>query len=239
MSVFKFKYFDIKQADSAMKVGTDAMILGSLINSDGMSAGLDIGSGTGVLSLMIAQNNPSINIQAVEIDQLSSDECRFNFESSNWSDRLFSHCSDFLKFLPTEKFDLIFSNPPYYSTTNLSQDARVAIAKHECSLPIDSFVSRVELLLQDDGCFWVIIPASEEPRWQAEGLLNRLNVTKRIYIKGKAEKTSNRCVLCFERRKGDEEEVELVVRNENGNYTDQYIDLTSSFHGVDLRKLNH
>ena len=82
----------------------------------------------------------------------------------------------------------------------------------------------------------MIIPTSEESRWQAEGLLNGLNVTNKYYIKGKIEKTSNRCVFCFERRIGDEKEIELVVRKENGSYKDQYIDLTSSFHGKDLRK---
>lgn len=236
MSVFKFKFFDIKQADSAMKVGTDAMILGSLINPDDMATALDVGAGTGVLSLMIAQKNIGISIDAVEIDELSNNECRYNFENSKWSNRFSTHQIDFLNFSIDKKYDLIFSNPPYYPTTNLNQNSRVAVAKHECSLPIKTFVKKTASLLELEGCFWVIIPSSEVGRWQHEGVVNDLKISVKVNVKGKSDKESNRCVLCFGKKSTTTIERDLVVRKSDGAYTDEYIDLTAEFHGVDLRE---
>ena len=95
-----------------MKVGTDSMLLGAFLDAKSNKKGLDIGSGTGVLSLMVAQKNSQIDIDAIEIDELTSKECRYNFEQSPWNDRLRCCNKDFMDFNSSEKYDLIFSNPP-------------------------------------------------------------------------------------------------------------------------------
>ena len=236
MSIFKFKHFEIKQSDSAMKVGTDAMLLGSLVDSKGKKTALDVGSGTGVLSLMLAQKNIDLLIDSVEIDELASKECQFNFVESKWNDRLSVWNTDFLLLPKMRHYDLIISNPPYYSSTNVSKDTRVAIAKHVCSLPVEEFVKKVLSLLKVGGHFWVIIPTSEVGKWWFYGELNGFRIKEKISIKGKQNKESNRSVLCFDKETVLTKEQHFVVRNEDGTYTEEYIELTKDFHGVDLKK---
>ncbi len=142
MSVFKFKHFSVKQSDSAMKVGTDAMLLGAFVETENKTQALDIGTGTGVLSLMLAQKNETLQITAIDIDELSAKEALINFQNSSWTNRLNVYHADFLSFKTENQYDLIVSNPPYFSTTNENKDERKAQARHISSLeikPLPSF----------------------------------------------------------------------------------------------------
>jgi len=217
-----------------MKVGTDSMILGALIDSEGKKQGLDIGAGTGVLSLMVAQKNEAIKIDAVEIDPISSKECDVNFSNSYWEERLNLSCEDFKSFPTIKKFDLIFSNPPYYSTNNLNFDERKAQARHEISLPSDVILQKVKELISTSGDFWVIIPNSEKEKWCCNAEINGLKLRQKISIQGKRSKEANRVILCFSCRVDSVKEVAFVVRNENGSYSNEYIELTKDFHSIDL-----
>ncbi len=234
--MFHFKHFSVRQSASAMKVGTDAMILGALIDSSKKKRGLDIGAGTGVLSLMVAQLNPTIQIDAVEIDELAAEECALNFKNSSWLDRLSVFQEDFDNFNKENKYDLIFSNPPYYATTNLNEDSRKAQARHEDSLPSSVILKKVNSLLSVEGEFWVIIPFSEQDKWISLGASNNLFVKTIYSIKGKSNKEVNRVVLCFNRSVILHEENEMVVRKLDNSYSDEYIELTKEFHSIDLRK---
>ncbi|MBL1280955.1 MAG: methyltransferase [Fluviicola sp.] len=234
--MFHFKQFSIKQADSAMKVGTDAMILGAVIDCSNKTRCLDIGAGTGVLSLMMAQQNSDIKIDAVEIDELSAKECQDNFQNSPWFERLIVNQLDFLDYSSEKKYDLIFSNPPYYSTTNLNEDVRKAQARHVESLPVREMILKIKTLLTVDGEFWVIFPHSEKTKWFLNAESTGLRVKTAISIRGKAEKEANRVILCFNRSAIQTEEKEFVVRNVDNSYTKEYIELTNEFHSIDLRK---
>jgi len=238
MSFFQFKQFSIKQSDSAMKVGTDSMILGSLIDSSDKKVGLDIGAGTGVLSLMVIQQNVSIVIDAVEIDDLASTECQFNFNNSPWFNRLSISKLNFSDFTTEKKYDLIFSNPPYYATSNLNKDYREAQAKHENSLPVQVVLQKVNQSLSRDGDFWVIIPFSESEKWVSIAESNGLRIKTKFSIKGKPGKEMNRIILCFNRSAKSSEEKEFVVRNLDNSYSEEYIELTRNYHSVDLRIKN-
>jgi len=219
-----------------MKVGTDAMILGVLIDSSKKHRGLDIGAGTGVLSLMVAQLNTTIQIDAVEIDELAAEECALNFKNSSWSGRLSILHKDFDNFNTENKYDLIFSNPPYYATTNLNKDTRKAQARHEENLPASIILQKVKELLSDKGEFWVIIPSSEREKWSLKAELNALRIKTAISMKGKPNKDVNRVVLCLNHSAVLTEEKELTVRNMDNSYSDEYIELTKEFHAIDLRK---
>ena len=236
MSDFKFKYFSVQQSHSAMKVGTDAMVLGSLIDSKNKKNGLDIGAGTGVISLMVAQQNEEIIIDAVEIDSLSAEESRLNFQNSPWSNRLNVQCSNFIEFSKEKKYDLIFSNPPYHSATNLNTDKRKAQARHENSLPVKMFFQKVSDLISEKGELWIIIPFSEKEKWQNEAKLNVLKLKTEFLIKGKPSKDVNRIVLCFDRSSKSIFNESLVIRNEENDYSPEYIELTKDFHSKDLSK---
>ncbi|MDX2360255.1 MAG: methyltransferase [Crocinitomicaceae bacterium] len=234
MSTFKFKYFSVQQATSTMKVGTDAMLLGSLINSSDKLRGLDIGAGTGVISLMVAQVNPKIQIDAIELDELSVKECAKNFLNSPWSSRLNSFQADFKSYDSKEKYDLLFSNPPYYQSTLVNDDSREALAKHVGELTPERLIEKAEFLLNKTGALWLIVPYSDVQHWIDAALNCSLYPAQQIEINGKEDDVPKRVVICFERSIKAIEVFHLTVRAENGNYTPDYISLTKEFHFVTL-----
>lgn len=220
-----------------MKVGTDAMVLGALITALGKKRGLDIGTGTGVLPLMLAQCNENLEIDAIEIDKDSAVEAKFNFDESKWSGRLHSIQADVLDFNTDEKYDLIFSNPPYYQNSLQSENARVARAKHESFLPVDSMLLAVDQLLAENGEFWIIVPAeSGQSSWVMSCVKLGIHLKKEIAIHGKESDPIKRMIYCFSRSQSVLERRSLTIRSLDGSYTDEYIQLTSEYHGIDLRK---
>ena len=236
MSIFRFKHFSIYQASATMKVGTDAMILGALVCTTGKKRGLDIGAGTGVLSLMLAQRNVRLRIDALEIDQDASLGAKFNFDQSDWGQRLKSIYADILDYSSEEKYDLIFSNPPYYQDYLISSNDRIARAKHTSFLPIEKLISSVNSLLSEDGDFWIIVPAnSGQNRWIKTCREAGLNLQKEIAIHGKEGDPIKRMIYCFSRNQLPLENLIFTVRSLDGSYTDEYINLTSEYHGIDLR----
>jgi tRNA1Val (adenine37-N6)-methyltransferase len=234
MSIFKFKHFDILQKDSAMKVGTDSMILGSFIDSLNKTKGLDIGSGTGVLSLMIAQKNDIIDIIGVEVDDLAVIESIENFKKSKWGNRLKVVKDDFLNLNLEDEFDLIFSNPPYFQTTNQNFETRKAQARHESFLPVNSLLKKVKKILAPTGSFWVIIPFSDLSIWTEKAKNEGLFIQAQINIKGKIESSFNRSIISFGNNEVIFKSTEFVIRESSGNYSRAYIELTKDFHFNDL-----
>ena len=234
MSVFQFKHFSIVQDNSAMKVGTDAMLLGAFIETEGRKSGLDIGTGTGVLSLMLAQNNEVILMDAVEIDPSSANEAKLNFENSKWSNRLRIYNSDFLSFESQKQYDLIVSNPPYFSTTNENMDIRKSQARHTSSLEIAPFIKKVSVMLTLNGDFWIIIPYIDFGLWLEQIKANGLMISKRIDIVGKAGNAPIRCVLKMSLSFVDCQEFFFCIRQSDNSYSNEYIELTNEFHGTKL-----
>lgn len=234
MSTFQFKQFDVVQKDNAMKVGTDSMVLGAFINAQGKKRGLDVGSGTGVLSLMVAQTNSEIAMDAVELDELSAKENQLNFENSSWSDRLKAHHSDFLKFETEEKYDLIISNPPFYQSTLVNEDDRRANARHEKSLPMREFILKARRLMTNDGEFWIIVPAEDQFVWKKAFTSSNLHMMEKITINGKEGGEAKRVIYVFGNHKCVLEEFGFSVRNKKNGYTEEYKDLTRDFHFNEL-----
>lgn len=234
MSTFQFKEFNIVQKDNAMKVGTDAMVLGAFINASNRQRGLDIGAGTGVLSLMIAQNNSDIIVDAVELDELSAKECELNFVNSKWSDRLNVHRGDFLEFETEDKYDLIISNPPYYQSTLVNEDSRKANARHEQSLPMRDFILKTRKLMTDDGEFWFIVPADDQFTWKKACTSANLHMVEKISINGKEGGETKRIIYVFCNHKSILEESSFSVRDKKNGYTEDYKELTREFHFNEL-----
>ena len=214
-----------------MKVGTDAMILGATIQSGNCKNSLDIGAGTGVLSLMVAQGNHDIVIDAIEIDEDSTLECARNFKASNWSDRLNVVHGDFLFYKSDKRYDLIFSNPPYYQSTLINQDERKGRARHEQSLPIPAFLGNVNNLLTENGFFWLIVPFDDVDSWQNCAAKNELHVNELISVFGKRNDNPKRAVLKIGRILMEPFKSSLVIRETDGSYSSEYVELTKEFHG--------
>lgn len=221
-----------------MKIGTDGVLLGAwtpLINNPYNV--LDIGAGTGILSLMLAQrsnaapNNVGI-IDAIEIDEDAYEQCVENFEASPWGDKLFCFHAGLDEFVdePEDEYDLIISNPPFYTddykTDNTSRD----LARFEDALPFEELIEAAALLLSDNGIFSVIIPYKEEEQFVSmckELDLFPLKITR---VKGTPTSEIKRSLLAFCRIEQTPLIDELVIEISRHNYTPEYIELTKEFY---------
>ena len=234
MSIFKFKQFTIHQDRCAMKVGTDGVLLGAWcpIDNNPFSV-LDIGAGTGILSLMVAQRTNAEQIDALEIEEDAYEQCVENFEASPWSDRLFCFHAGLDEFVddPEDEYDIIISNPPFYSEDFKTDNSQRDLARFQDALPFEDLVEAADLLLSENGIFAVIIPFKEEERFIdlcAEVELFPVKVTR---VKGSHNTPIVRSLLAFKRYElsvltADE----LVIEINRHEYTDDYINLTKDFY---------
>jgi tRNA1Val (adenine37-N6)-methyltransferase len=232
MSDFHFKYFTVQQSKSALKVGTDAMVLGALIETSNSGMGLEIGCGTGVISLMLAQKTNSLEIDAIDIDLASFEESKVNFKNSPWSNRLSTFHKDFFKHETEKKYDLIFSNPPFFRKALKSENERSNISKH-AQFEFDDFFDKAVQLLNKNGHLWLIGPFDDLTFFIDEGA--KAGVYPKILwtIEGRPNKPQ-RFVVCFSFQRGNIEQFSLIIRDESGKYSDDYIKLTKEFHNKDL-----
>lgn len=232
--MFTFKQFIIHQDKCAMKIGTDGVLLGAWcpINNAPKSI-LDIGAGTGILALMLAQRTNAEQIDALEIDEEAYEQCVSNFEISPWADRLFCFHAGLDEFVaePEDEYDLIISNPPFYTEDFKSNDSQRDLARFEEAMPFEDLIESADLLLSENGIFAVIIPFKEEERFIdlcAEYELYPIKVTR---VKGTHKTPVVRSLLAFKRYELSVLEAdELVIEINRHEYTDDYINLTQDFY---------
>jgi tRNA1Val (adenine37-N6)-methyltransferase len=233
MSYFHFKNFSIKQEKAAMKVGTDSMVLGALIDIDTQKSALDIGTGTGVLSLMQAQKKSDLEILALEIEQDAYSEAIENVANSNFKSQIVVKQGDFLHFPFEKKYDLIFSNPPFFENSLKSENLQKNFARHTDSLPFDLLFEKVSTLLNEDASFYVIVPLGSWEIILDIAAKKGLFLKQQISIFGKLN-LLNRFVFQFSNKEVGVKYSEVVIRNEDNSYTNQYICLTKEFHNRKL-----
>ncbi len=234
MSVFRFKQFDVKQANNPLKVGTDAMLLGAFIDATNKKSGLDLGTGTGVLSLMVAQKNAEIQLDAIEINSLAAEECSFNFNKSKWSNRLNCLEGDYLKIDFKKPYDLIFSNPPYHLESIIGEDLDYNRAKHSDSNELAKLVHLANRILSEEGDFWLILPFQLQTYIQKIAEENQLFCKQLIQIHAKENKPNTRIIFQFQKKQSVLSVTDFYIRNADNSYTEAYIQLTKSFHYVEL-----
>ena len=230
---FTFKQFQVNQDRCAMKIGTDGVLLGAwtpLINNPYNV--LDIGAGTGILSLMLAQRSNAEQIDAIEIDEDAYEQCVENFEASPWGDKLFCFHAGLDEFVdePEDEYDLIISNPPFYTDDYKSDNTSRDLARFEDALPFEELIEAAALLLSDNGIFSVIIPFKEEERFVSmckELDLFPLKITR---VKGTPTSEIKRSLLAFCRIEQTPLIDELVIEISRHNYTPEYIELTKDFY---------
>ena len=231
--MFNFKKFHVNQDRCAMKIGTDGVLLGAwtpLINNQFNV--LDIGAGTGILSLMLAQRSNAEQIDAIEIDEDAYEQCVENFEASPWGDKLFCFHAGLDEFVdePEDEYDLIISNPPFYTDDYKSDNTSRDLARFEDALPFEELIEAAALLLSDNGIFSVIIPYKEEERFVSmcqELDLFPLKITR---VKGTPTSEIKRSLLAFCRIEQTPLIDELVIEISRHNYTSEYIELTKEFY---------
>lgn len=230
---FQFKEFSVNQDQCAMKIGTDSVLLGAwtTLKNNPFSV-LDIGAGTGVLSLMVAQRSRAQNIEAIEIDADAYEQCSENFENSSWSDRLFCYHASLLEFVEEveDEFDLIVCNPPFYSEDYKTNNKARDLARFSDAMPFEHLIYAVANLLSVNGIFSVIIPFKE-----AENIVDLsskigLFLNRSLHIKGNPESDIKRSLLEFSFKENETETSELIIENSRHQYTEDYINLTKDFY---------
>lgn len=217
-----------------MKIGTDAVLLGAWCPIDNHPFSiLDIGAGTGVLSLMLAQRSYAEQIDALEIDEEAYEQCVENFENSPWSDRLFCFHAGLDEFVDEleEQYDLIISNPPFYAEQYKTDSAQRDLARFQEAMPFEELVDAAQALLSENGIFAVIIPYKEEERFIELCAQVDLFPVKTTRVKGSHSTPIVRSLLAFKRYElavltADE----LVIEISRHNYTDAYKNLTKDFY---------
>lgn len=229
-SVFKFKEFTILQEKSALKVGTDSMLLGSLIEPSHAANGLDLGAGTGVLALMIAQKFKDITVDAIESDYDSYLECCTNFKNSPWSNRLKAHLGNYFDYFKTETYDLVFANPPFYIELERNIKSSNILTKHTDLDELSRLISLVSGHLSAKGVFWIIVPFSIHEYILEESKLNNLYINKIIVVNSKITKRNTRVIMSFSFIEKSINQREFTIRNQDNSYTKEYISLTRDFH---------
>jgi len=216
-----------------MKVTTDGCLFGAIIDHEEAKQILDIGAGTGLLSLMMSQKICGAMITAVEIDRGSAIECAINFEASRWKDRLkiINSSIQELAEKSSQKFDLIVSNPPFYQNHFLPKNNNQSIARHQESLTLTELVKCVDSLLEDDGVFYVILPS-----WESENLLqilksHKLLLKRRIEVYNFGGCRIFRVILLLTREDTKcHASEELIIRDHRHEYTPEFKELMAPYY---------
>lgn len=227
MKPFKFKNFSLLQHKEVFKVGTDGVLLGAMSSVEGAERVLEIGTGTGLISLMVAQRNSDASITAIDINPDAVELAAKNFQHSPYHERMKSLEADFKSFEPLEKFDLIICNPPYFEENPSVKHVR---ARQQTELDFRSLVSRAALLLSPSGIFSVIIPFESGSIFEDLGQKNRLHLMKRINISGILGSKAKRLVLEFGFTEKSLVEEDFTIEKSPRIYSDQYLELTKEFH---------
>ena len=219
-----------------MKIGTDGILLGAWCSlKDNTNKILDIGSGTGVISLMLAQRFNNTIIDSVEIENNAYEQSVENFERSVWADRLFCFHSTFQDFAKERKedgetYDLIISNPPFY-TDNVKNNNRARNKARSTSfLSFVELISGVSKILSNQGEFTTIIPFKEEAKFIEISKQNNLFLNKICRVKGNNNSDIKRSLLTFSFYKKQLDENNLIIETSRHLYTDEYINLTKNFY---------
>lgn len=228
-SWFQFQKFRIEQDHCAMKISTDAVLLGSLANEENPLKILDIGTGTGVIALMLAQRFPDSRIQAVEVDPLAASQARENFRESSFASRLEVWEGKFQEFSSIDKFDLIVSNPPYFPDHLKSSDAKRNLALHNDGLPFGDLVNKVSAILAPDAKFWVILPPRQMLDLEKMARLNGLFPSRKFTIQDNLSKPVIREVVAFEFEEKEIFQNEIQIKDGSGGFHDSYRKLISGF----------
>lgn len=217
-----------------MKIGTDGVLLGAWAPIEHIpNQILDIGTGTGIIALMLAQRSNATQIDALEIEENAYEQATDNFENSPWNDRLFCFHAGLDEFMdePEDEYDLIVSNPPFYSEDYKTNNEQRDLARFQDALPFEDLIEAADLLLSENGVLAVIIPFKEEERFLALANEFELYPIQITHVKGTPTTEIKRSLLALSRNNIETPTInELVIEIGRHEYTPEYIALTKEFY---------
>lgn len=229
---FKFKQFAVHHDRSSLKVGTDAVLLGAWADVADAKRILDIGTGSGVIALMLAQRS-SAQIDAIDIDEESTKQAQENFLDSSWSNRLKAYNISLNDFTATAraKYDLVVSNPPYFTDSFKPTDPQRFSARHNDQLPINELAENTAKLLSPTGRFCVILPVKEAGLLTAALRSHGLFPEKELWVYSFTGKEVFRKIILFNRNETFCQREELTIETAPGQgYSKEYIELTRAYY---------
>jgi len=229
---FQFKQFTIQQDKCAMKVCTDACVFGAWFARKDLHAKsiLDIGSGTGLLMLMLAQNHPS-NFLGIEIDSIGFQQLKENISNSKWSERIELVEGDVRNFSSEGKFDFIISNPPFYENSLTSPSAGYNLARHSSHLTLEELLSTVNLNLSQSGSFGLLLPYHRSKEFERIAKENNFQVVEKVSMRQSPRHNYFRSIYhCSRTHAENISEKEMVIQTERGEYTEEFIELLKDYY---------
>ncbi|SHN19910.1 tRNA1Val (adenine37-N6)-methyltransferase [Cyclobacterium lianum] len=231
-SYFQFKQFRIEQDRCAMKMGTDAVLLGALAHLDKTKMILDIGTGTGVIALMLAQRFPEARVHGVEIEAQAFVQATQNFRDSPWRDRLEIDHAAFQDYALTRdrKYDLIVSNPPFFSGQLKSPDTQKSWARHDDQLSQKDLLLGVDQLLTEEGLFWLILPVREMRLFKTLAKQSGFVLQQEYLIRDRAGVDPRRQICSFGKgNRCPKPSGEIILKEASGGFHIDYRNLLKDF----------
>src|ERR1700730_5044386 len=229
---FQFKQFTVHHDHCAMKVCTDACILGAWFAEKIRSYTfvLDIGTGSGLLMLMLAQKIKA-QIHGIEKDLPSFRQLKDNINHCNWKDKIRIFIGDARTYAFPERYDFIISNPPFYGNDLKSDDEKKNLAKHDSGLSLEELLQIIYINLTDDGSFGILLPYRRTAYFEEMALLKGFHLSEKLLVKQTPRHNFFRVFLHFTRLKVDPvQSYELIIQKENGKYTDEFVELMKDYY---------
>ncbi len=229
---FDFKQFSVSDDGCTLKVGTDGVLIGAWADVQNCNTILEIGTGSGVIALMLAQRNLNALVDAVEIDSHSAETAKRNFLKSPWSGRLNVHHCSIQEYAKTnKKYDLIVCSPPYFRNSMKPLRREDFFSKHDDNLPYEALIAVSFSLLDEFGKFCVILPSNEEKYFCRLASAQGYFVAKKLHMFPVIGKPAKRIVLQLEKQRREVISEEITILEEpSGEYTDEYMSFSKEFY---------
>jgi tRNA1Val (adenine37-N6)-methyltransferase len=228
---FRFKQFTIKQSRSTHKVGTDGVLLGAWSDIQGADRILDIGTGTGLIALMLAQRTPqTVLIDAVEIDKDDAQQARENVQNSPWPSKINVLHNPVQEFNPDYRYDLIVTNPPYFINSWLPPEKKRGQARHTQELSFEDLLLSVKRLLKKSGKLSIILPLQEGMQFIQQAHFHQLYCIRQLAFRSRSQKPVERLLLEFGENPQSIQKEELILHGDRDTWSEEYQDLTRNFY---------
>jgi tRNA1Val (adenine37-N6)-methyltransferase len=226
-SDFSLKQFDIKQDRTAMKVGTDGLLLGAW--AQGGKRVLDIGTGTGLIALMMAQRFHEAHVDAIDIDADAASQAEDNACRSPFADRVAVRCVSLQEYVAERKYDSIVCNPPFFTQSLQSPDSKRTLARHSVALPFDDLFRHARRLMSDDGVLSIVVPSDALSQIETAAVMNNLFLVRRCFVRTTRKKPARRLLLSFSQKPSPFHDEEGVIQEAVNEPSEWYRNLTCDF----------
>jgi len=238
---FQFKQFTVQQDRCAMKVTTDGCLFGAWVAKESGESNenlqsknvLDIGTGTGLLSLMFAQQHFKSTIDAIEIDKEAYEQAKENSSSSPWADKINVIHGDIMEFQPSQQYDVIISNPPFYENELKSGNSKKNMAHHDNALLIDDLLAIIKQNLKPKGRFYLLLPYKRNNEIDSCIAKNNLTIVQKVLVKQSTQHNYFRILLSGKHTENEKEDfitTEITIRNKEEKYKPEFIHLLKDYY---------